>query len=69
MYLQPFLAFTNLTLKYFCNSNYRGVAYVKINKKFNILLNNDIIEEINKYEYFKDYNNYVNLLLNKSSDK
>jgi hypothetical protein len=56
-----------LTLKYFCNSNYRGVACVKINEKFDILLNNDIIEEINKYEYFKDYNNYIKLLMNKTT--
>lgn len=58
-----------LTLKYLCNSNYRGVAYVKINEKFNIQINNDIIDEINKYEYFKDYNNYVTLLINNSTDK
>jgi len=54
-----------ITIKYYCNPNYRGVAYIKINEKFKIQFNNDIIEEINKYEYFKNYNNYVNLLTNR----
>ena len=46
---------------YYDNINYRGVATFKINEKFQI--NNDDIDVINNYEYFKDYNNYIKLLL------
>jgi glycosyltransferase involved in cell wall biosynthesis len=53
-----------LTIKYYCNYNYRGLAYIKINEKFTILIDDNIIDEINNYDYFKDFNNYVKLLNN-----
>ena len=49
------------SFNYYDNINYRGVATFKINEKFQI--NNDDIDVINNYEYFKDYNNYIKLLL------
>ena len=49
------------SFKYYDNINYRGVATFKLNEKFQI--NNDDIDVINNYEYFKDYNNYIKLLL------
>jgi hypothetical protein len=46
--------------KYFYNINFRGIAVFKIKKKFQINLND--IDIINSYDYFKDFNNYVNCL-------
>ena len=46
--------------KYFYNINFRGIAVFKIKNKFQINLND--IDIINSYDYFKDFNNYVNCL-------
>ena len=54
----------DLLFSYYYNINYRGVAHIKIkdiDKKIEI--SEDAIEEINKYEYFKDFNNYLQLLV------
>ena len=44
-----------LTLTYFYNITYRGIAHIKINELFKII-EEEAIEEINSYEYFKDFN-------------
>jgi glycosyltransferase involved in cell wall biosynthesis len=52
-----------LSFSYYYNINYRGIAHIKIkhnSKKIKIL--EDALEEINKYEYFKDFNNYLQLV-------
>jgi len=48
------------SFSYFHNSNYRGIAEIMINNIFHIEDNE--LEQINKYEYFKDFNNYIKLL-------
>jgi len=53
----------NFKLKYFNHANYRGVGVFYGIKKFNIDLND--VEKINNINYFKDFNNYTNLLHNK----
>ena len=52
-----------LTLTYFYNITYRGIAHIKINELFKII-EEEAIEEINSYEYFKDFNKYLKLLTN-----
>jgi glycosyltransferase involved in cell wall biosynthesis len=52
-----------LTISYYYNINYRGVAHIKIKELFEII-EEDAIKEINQFEYFKDFNNYLQLLTN-----
>ena len=49
-----------IDIKVFHNSNYRGIAMIKIREKFQI--NEIFINEIKNYDYFKEINNYLNLL-------
>ena len=46
--------------KYFYNSNYRGIAYIKIKESFEILETE--IDVINGYDYFIDFPKYLTLL-------
>lgn len=46
--------------KYFYNSNYRGVAYIKIKESFEI--SETEIDVINGYDYFIDFPKYLTLL-------
>jgi hypothetical protein len=46
--------------KYFYNINFRGIATFKLREKFQI--NQDDIDIINSYDYFKDYSEYIKLL-------
>lgn len=46
--------------KYYHHANYRGVALIKIKEQFEIEPSE--IEEINSYEYFKDFDSYIDLL-------
>ena len=52
----------DITISYYYNINYRGIAHIKIKNPFII----DIVSiaEINQFEYFKDFNNYLKLLTN-----
>jgi glycosyltransferase involved in cell wall biosynthesis len=54
---------TELEFSYFCNISYRGVGQIKIKDKasFKLLEDEAILEEINKYDYFKDFNHYLDL--------
>ena len=51
---------TDFTYSYFSNINYRGVLMIEFINKFNIPPN--AISEINGYEYFIDYEKYIELL-------
>ena len=51
----------DLIFLYYYNINYRGIAHIKIKNK-KLKLSEDVLEEINKYEYFKDFNNYLQLI-------
>jgi hypothetical protein len=48
------------TFKYYNNINYRGIAFVTVNKSFEI--DEKEVDAINGYEYFKDFNDYIDLL-------
>jgi len=48
---------TDFEFKYYNNQNYRGVGVFKILNKFNIP--EASIDEINAYEYYKDFNQYL----------
>jgi glycosyltransferase involved in cell wall biosynthesis len=50
----------NITINYFYNINFRGIATIKIKEKFTI--DETHIETINSFDYFKDYMNYLELL-------
>ena len=50
-----------ITISYYYNINYRGIAHIKIKEPFTII-ENDAIVKIKQYEYFKDFNNYLQLL-------
>jgi glycosyltransferase involved in cell wall biosynthesis len=52
-----------LTIQYFNNKNYRGIVHIKINEPFSIPNKTDVIEEMNNYDYFNDYSQYLNLLV------
>jgi len=52
----------NINFGYFYNINYRGVFYMKIKETFQIP--EEDIEEINGRDYYSNYNNYLQLLLN-----
>jgi len=45
---------------YYYNINFRGIAMFQINEQFQ--LNYEAIDEINNYDYFKDYLNYTILM-------
>lgn len=48
------------SFKYYSNMNYRGVGLFQIKEKFEI--DKESIELINNFDYFRDYNNYLNLI-------
>ena len=50
----------NIIFGYFYNINYRGVFYMNLKESFQIPEKD--IEEINNYEYFSDFNHYLELL-------
>ena len=52
-----------LTISYYYNINYRGVLHIKVKELFEII-EEVVVKEINKIEYFKDFNNYLQLLTN-----
>ena len=52
-----------LTISYYYNINYRGIAHIKIKELIEIR-EEDAINEINTYDYFKDFNKYLKLLTN-----
>ena len=56
----------NLYFSYYYNINYRCIAHIKVKSKFTIILSeedeNKIVEEINQYDYYKDFNQYLQLL-------
>jgi len=52
-----------LTFSYYYNINYRGVVHIKIKKLF-LIIEDAAIAEISQFEYFKDFNNYLQLLTN-----
>jgi glycosyltransferase involved in cell wall biosynthesis len=63
----------NLTISYYYNINYRGVAHIQVNTSETNLIDliNELsaLEKINKYEYFTDFNNYLQLLTNELTNK
>ena len=50
------------SFNYYYNSNFRGIALFKIKEYFQI--EEFAIDEINNFDYFKDYKNYIHLLEN-----
>ena len=50
----------NIIFGYFYNINYRGVFYMNLKESFQIPEKD--IEEINNYEYYSDFNHYLELL-------
>ena len=52
-----------LLFSYYYNINYRGIAHIKIKNQNFSEIPEDALKEINSYEYFKDFNNYLQLLL------
>jgi len=53
-----------LLFSYYYNINYRGIAHIKIkNQNHFSEIPEDALKEINNYDYFKDFNNYLELLL------
>jgi glycosyltransferase involved in cell wall biosynthesis len=58
-----------LSFSYYYNINYRGIAHIKLKTKFTIFTTEEelikIVEKINQYEYFNDFNHYLHLLTNK----
>jgi glycosyltransferase involved in cell wall biosynthesis len=53
--------YENFVFSYFYNVNYRGVGCIQIVHPFQI--DNASIDEINNYNYFEDFNNYIDLIL------
>jgi len=51
---------TNIDFKFFTNFNYRGIACIKIINNFDF--NSDALEIINTYDYFLDFNKYLESL-------
>ena len=49
----------NIFLNYFHNISYRGIVQLRIKEKFEVVVSYD---ELNKYNYFDDFNNYLSLL-------
>jgi hypothetical protein len=53
-----------LLFSYYYNINYRGIAHIKIkNQNHFSEIPEDALKEINNYDYFRDFNNYLQLLL------
>jgi hypothetical protein len=52
----------NINLSFYHNLNYRGIAAIDVLIPFHLDLSSGI-EEINSYDYFTDFDNYVQLLL------
>jgi hypothetical protein len=52
----------NINFGYFYNINYRGVLFINIKEYFQIPETDENISEINSYNYFENYNNYLELL-------
>jgi glycosyltransferase involved in cell wall biosynthesis len=50
------------TFNYFYNINYRGVICINIKENFEVIVK---YEELNRYDYFEDFNDYLKLLINK----
>jgi hypothetical protein len=50
----------NIEIKYYNNANYRGVGVMRIITYFQI--ENESLDLINSYDYYKDYEDYINLL-------
>lgn len=50
----------DIKFKYFNNKNYRGVGLLQIKNKFEI--KTDSINEINSYDYWNDFDEYITLL-------
>lgn len=48
------------SFKYYYNQHFRGIGVLQINSVFKIT--DDEINKINNYDYFKDFNSYVNVL-------
>lgn len=48
---------------YFYNINYRGVICINIKEQFEVIVTE---EEMNNYDYFEDFNDYLKLLINKN---
>ena len=55
----------NIIFQYFHNINYRGVISIQIKETFTVIVSYD---ELNNYNYFKDFDNYLKLL-NKQNNK
>lgn len=51
---------SNMNIKIYNNKNYRGIGCFEINKPFEI--DYSTLNELQNYEYFKDFNNYLHLL-------
>jgi len=49
----------NIIFQYFHNINYRGVISIKIKEPFEVIVSYD---ELNNYNYFEEFDNYLNLL-------
>jgi glycosyltransferase involved in cell wall biosynthesis len=58
-----------LSISYYYNINYRGIAHIKLKNTLTIFISKKdelkILEEINQFDYFKDFNKYLLLLTNK----
>jgi glycosyltransferase involved in cell wall biosynthesis len=58
-----------LSFSYYYNINYRGIAHIKLKTNFTIFTTEEelikIVEKINQYDYFNDFNHYLHLLTNK----
>jgi glycosyltransferase involved in cell wall biosynthesis len=50
----------NIEFSYYNNMNYRGVAHIKIINPF--VIDEESIQKINQFEYYKDFNNYLQML-------
>lgn len=51
-----------VNISYFYNINYRGVIRIEILEKFEVVATD---EELNSYDYFENFNNYLDLLSKK----
>ena len=51
-----------ITFNYFYNINYRGIICINIKENFEVIVK---YEELNRYDYFEDFNDYLKLLINK----
>ena len=54
-----------IDFSYYYNSNYRGVGLLSVISYFQIDINSENV--INEYEYFKDYEKYISILMSFSS--